>query len=142
MHMHMQTDRELLPFQQHVLPPNLTHTHTHTHARARPTTRTRAQMLHIGRNVLSDPTKIIQSARFVQEEVRRRRRCWRRVRARACVCWGRGGGARVSGGNAAPPCMLCRVLEAQPVPAAAPRPVRTQLPKRLARRLLDLQLLP
>jgi hypothetical protein len=29
------------------------------------------QMLTIGRNVLSDPTKIIQSARFVQEEVGR-----------------------------------------------------------------------
>ena len=29
-----------------------------------------AQMLTIGRNVLSDPSKIIQSARFVQEEVR------------------------------------------------------------------------
>jgi hypothetical protein len=28
------------------------------------------QMLTIGRNVLSDPSKIIQSARFVQEEVR------------------------------------------------------------------------
>jgi hypothetical protein len=27
-------------------------------------------MLTIGRNVLSDPSKIIQSARFVQEEVR------------------------------------------------------------------------
>ena len=32
---------------------------------------TQSQMLHIGRNVLSDPGKVIQSARFVQEEVSR-----------------------------------------------------------------------
>eukprot|EP00879_Flechtneria_rotunda_P031167 GHRR01034023.1.p1 GENE.GHRR01034023.1~~GHRR01034023.1.p1 ORF type:complete len:109 (+),score=16.39 GHRR01034023.1:875-1201(+) len=30
------------------------------------------QMLHIGRNVMSDPAKVIQSARFVQEELPKR----------------------------------------------------------------------
>jgi hypothetical protein len=46
------------------------------------------QMLTIGRNVLSDPSKIIQSARFVQEEVRRHHNrhssAWPRPHA-ACI---------------------------------------------------------
>jgi hypothetical protein len=91
-------------------------------------------MLHFGRNAASDPSKIVKSAQFVQEEVKGVFVC--------CVIERE----RVRSLSHPPRIDRCSVAAAAAAAAAAQTRTRThtrtQLPKRLARRLLDLQLLP